>query len=135
MTKSASSMIACGFRFWTAVRFGQAHDTSITTVCEPTRFAQTASGSQCATSSAGTPTTTERFASAEDRPEGDRQMRPCQGEGRLGPRCRGTAERSSKRVGSGICEVALVHNLTLVTHNTADYQNVPGSSLDDWLIP
>jgi tRNA(fMet)-specific endonuclease VapC len=30
---------------------------------------------------------------------------------------------------------ALVHKLTLVTHNTADYQNIPGLRLDDWLIP
>lgn len=34
-----------------------------------------------------------------------------------------------------IASVALVHNLTLVTHNTADYQNVPGLRLDDWLVP
>jgi tRNA(fMet)-specific endonuclease VapC len=34
-----------------------------------------------------------------------------------------------------IASVALLHNLTLVTHNTADYQNVPGLRLDDWLIP
>ena len=34
-----------------------------------------------------------------------------------------------------IASVALVHNLTLVTHNTADYRNVPGLRLDDWLIP
>ena len=34
-----------------------------------------------------------------------------------------------------IVSVALVHNLTLVTHNTADYRNVPGLRLDDWLIP
>ena len=34
-----------------------------------------------------------------------------------------------------IAAVALVHNLTLVTHNTADYQNVPGLRLRDWLIP
>jgi tRNA(fMet)-specific endonuclease VapC len=34
-----------------------------------------------------------------------------------------------------IASVALVHNLTLVTHNTADYVNVPGLRLDDWLIP
>jgi tRNA(fMet)-specific endonuclease VapC len=34
-----------------------------------------------------------------------------------------------------IAAVALVHNLTLVTHNTADYQNIPGLRLDDWLIP
>jgi tRNA(fMet)-specific endonuclease VapC len=31
--------------------------------------------------------------------------------------------------------VALVHNLTLVTHNTADFQRIPGLRLDDWLIP
>lgn len=29
---------------------------------------------------------------------------------------------------------ALVHNLTLVTHNTADYANVPVLRLDDWLV-
>jgi tRNA(fMet)-specific endonuclease VapC len=34
-----------------------------------------------------------------------------------------------------IASVALVHNLTLVTHNTADYQNVPGLALQDWLRP
>jgi tRNA(fMet)-specific endonuclease VapC len=34
-----------------------------------------------------------------------------------------------------IASVALVHDLTLVTHNTADYQNIPGLRLDDWLIP
>lgn len=34
-----------------------------------------------------------------------------------------------------IASVALTHNLTLVTHNTADYQHVPGLRLDDWLIP
>ena len=31
--------------------------------------------------------------------------------------------------------VALVHNLTLVTHKTADYQHVPGLRLNDWLTP
>ena len=31
--------------------------------------------------------------------------------------------------------VALIHNLTMVTHNTADYSAVPGLTLDDWLIP
>ena len=31
--------------------------------------------------------------------------------------------------------VALVHGLTLVTHNTRDYANVPGLSLVDWLLP
>lgn len=34
-----------------------------------------------------------------------------------------------------IASVALVHNLTLVTHNTADYLKIPGLRLDDWLIP
>jgi tRNA(fMet)-specific endonuclease VapC len=34
-----------------------------------------------------------------------------------------------------IAAVALVHNLTLVTHNTADYRHVPGLRLDDWLTP
>ena len=32
-----------------------------------------------------------------------------------------------------IGSVALVHNLTLVTHNTADFENIPGLRLDDWL--
>jgi tRNA(fMet)-specific endonuclease VapC len=31
--------------------------------------------------------------------------------------------------------VALVHNLTMVTHNTQDYANIPGLMLDDWLVP
>ncbi len=30
---------------------------------------------------------------------------------------------------------ALVHDLTLVTHNTADFQNIPGLRLEDWLAP
>jgi tRNA(fMet)-specific endonuclease VapC len=34
-----------------------------------------------------------------------------------------------------IASVALVHDLTLVTHNTADYRNIPNLRLDDWLIP
>ena len=29
--------------------------------------------------------------------------------------------------------VALVHDLTLVTNNRADFQNIPGLRLDDWL--
>lgn len=32
-----------------------------------------------------------------------------------------------------IASVALVHDLTLVTHNTADFRNVPGLRLEDWL--
>jgi tRNA(fMet)-specific endonuclease VapC len=34
-----------------------------------------------------------------------------------------------------IASVALVHNLTLVTHNTADFSNIPGLRLEDWLVP
>lgn len=32
-----------------------------------------------------------------------------------------------------IASVAMVHDLTLITHNTADYQNIPGLRVDDWL--
>ena len=31
--------------------------------------------------------------------------------------------------------VALAHGLTMVTHNTSDYANVPGLLLVDWLVP
>jgi tRNA(fMet)-specific endonuclease VapC len=34
-----------------------------------------------------------------------------------------------------IASVALFHNLTLVTHNTADFRNIPSLRLDDWLAP
>ncbi|HUY90251.1 MAG TPA: type II toxin-antitoxin system VapC family toxin [Pirellulales bacterium] len=34
-----------------------------------------------------------------------------------------------------IASVALVHQLTLVTHNTADFQHIPSLHLDDWLTP
>lgn len=34
-----------------------------------------------------------------------------------------------------IASVALTHNLTLVTHNTVDFQHIPGLRLDDWLVP
>jgi tRNA(fMet)-specific endonuclease VapC len=30
---------------------------------------------------------------------------------------------------------ALVHGLTMVTHNTKDYSDIPGLSIDDWLVP
>jgi len=39
------------------------------------------------------------------------------------------------RVDLLIAAVALVHNLTLVTHNAADYRHIPGLRLDDWLTP
>jgi tRNA(fMet)-specific endonuclease VapC len=32
-----------------------------------------------------------------------------------------------------IAAVALVHNLTLVTHNTSDYRDIVGLRLEDWL--
>jgi tRNA(fMet)-specific endonuclease VapC len=34
-----------------------------------------------------------------------------------------------------IASVALVHDLTLVTHNTTDFQNIPNLRLEDWLTP
>ena len=34
-----------------------------------------------------------------------------------------------------IAAVALLFDLTLVTHNTKDFQNIPGLRLEDWLAP
>ena len=34
-----------------------------------------------------------------------------------------------------IASVALVYDLTLVTHNTTDFKNIPDLRLDDWLTP
>jgi len=34
-----------------------------------------------------------------------------------------------------IAATALVHDLTLVTHNTQDFMNVPGLGLADWTVP
>ncbi len=34
-----------------------------------------------------------------------------------------------------IAATALVHNLTLVTHNTQDFINIPGLRTADWLTP
>lgn len=50
------------------------------------------------------------------------------------------AELLRRGVGVGtvdvlIASVALVYDLTMVTHNTADFQNTPGLRLDDWLTP
>jgi tRNA(fMet)-specific endonuclease VapC len=30
--------------------------------------------------------------------------------------------------------VSLVHNFVMVTHNIQDYSNIPGLTLDDWLV-
>ena len=37
------------------------------------------------------------------------------------------------RLDTMIAAVALVHDLTLVTHNTADFQDIPGLRMEDWL--
>jgi len=42
---------------------------------------------------------------------------------------------SVSRIDLMIASVALVHGLTVVTHNTADFARVPGLLLDDWLMP
>jgi tRNA(fMet)-specific endonuclease VapC len=34
-----------------------------------------------------------------------------------------------------IAAVALVHDMTLVTHNTVDFKCVPNLHLEDWLVP
>lgn len=34
-----------------------------------------------------------------------------------------------------IAAAALVYDLTLVTHNTADFRDIPGLRLEDWLTP
>lgn len=34
-----------------------------------------------------------------------------------------------------IAATALVHNLTLVTHNVRDFTNLPGLDIEDWLNP
>jgi tRNA(fMet)-specific endonuclease VapC len=34
-----------------------------------------------------------------------------------------------------IAAVALLYDLTVVTHNTKDFQDIPGLRLEDWLTP
>jgi tRNA(fMet)-specific endonuclease VapC len=43
--------------------------------------------------------------------------------------------RTVGRLDLMIAATALIHNLTLVTHNTRDFQPVPGLRLEDWLHP
>jgi len=53
-------------------------------------------------------------------------------------RLRGTLIRQGTSVSPVdlmIASVALVHHLTLVTHNTADFQRIPGIRLADRLVP
>ena len=53
-------------------------------------------------------------------------------------RIRGKLLREGATVGTAdvmIAAVALVHNLTVVTHNTAHFVNIPGLRLEDWLTP
>jgi predicted nucleic acid-binding protein len=42
---------------------------------------------------------------------------------------------SVSRIDLLIASVALAHNLTMVTDNTADFQNIPGLRLENWLEP
>lgn len=51
-------------------------------------------------------------------------------------RMRGTLAKqgiSVSRLDLMIAAVALVHNLTMVTHNVADFQCIPGLRVEDWL--
>ncbi|MEX2025890.1 MAG: type II toxin-antitoxin system VapC family toxin [Pirellulaceae bacterium] len=34
-----------------------------------------------------------------------------------------------------IAATALEHGLVLITHNVADYANIPGLTIEDWLVP
>lgn len=45
------------------------------------------------------------------------------------------AGRQASQMDLLIAVTALMHGLTLVTHNTRHYNNVPGLSQVDWLIP
>jgi tRNA(fMet)-specific endonuclease VapC len=51
-------------------------------------------------------------------------------------RLRGILQRRGITIGRldlMIASTALVHDLTLVTHNTQDFKNIPGLRLEDWL--
>jgi len=40
---------------------------------------------------------------------------------------------SASRIDLMIGSIALIHDLTLVTHNTGDFQKIPNLRLADWL--
>jgi tRNA(fMet)-specific endonuclease VapC len=49
---------------------------------------------------------------------------------------RGTLQRKGRGIPTAdlmIASIALVHDLTLVTHNTKDFQSIPGLRLEDWI--
>ena len=47
-----------------------------------------------------------------------------------------TVDKSRKRVDALIAATSLVHDLTLITRNTADFHGIPGLKIDNpWIIP
>jgi tRNA(fMet)-specific endonuclease VapC len=45
------------------------------------------------------------------------------------------AGRLTPSIDLWIAATAIAHGLTLVTHNTRDYEQVPGLTLADWVVP
>jgi tRNA(fMet)-specific endonuclease VapC len=45
------------------------------------------------------------------------------------------AGRLTPSIDLWIAATAIAHELTLVTHNTRDYEQVPGLVLTDWILP
>jgi tRNA(fMet)-specific endonuclease VapC len=45
------------------------------------------------------------------------------------------AGRPTPEMDLWIAATALVHGLTVVTHNTHDFAHIPGLTIDDWLVP
>jgi tRNA(fMet)-specific endonuclease VapC len=56
---------------------------------------------------------------------------------RAGELAAGLSDRgiASKTPDMLLAATALAHGLTLVTHNTRDFANVPGLTVVDWLVP